>query len=228
MDANEILEKVLEETRQSRAGLAKSIGLQPHRLQDIARGKSKEFPYEVADKIASTYPQFNREWLLTGEGYMLLDESRPQGRELEQEVDPSNAVRYYPNIPITASHIEDMPEPSHDDLQYQLMRIPGFEGCVAYPAVGDSMYPRISNGDVVVFKEWRESYISNGEIYLIITRNGDRTIKYLTLARTEDDKKYYQCRSANPDQDRFAPFEIDGDEIVRLYIVYGCVKKFKM
>ena len=71
MDANEILEKVLEETRQSRAGLAKSIGLQPHRLQDIARGKSKEFPYEVADKIASTYPQFNREWLLTGEGDML-------------------------------------------------------------------------------------------------------------------------------------------------------------
>jgi hypothetical protein len=71
MDANEILEKVLEETKESRAGLAKSIGLQPHRLQDIARGKSKEFPYEVADKIASTYPQFSRKWLLTGEGDML-------------------------------------------------------------------------------------------------------------------------------------------------------------
>lgn len=180
------------------------------------------------DKLSNAFPDLNTVWLLTGEGDMLLDESGPQVRELEQEVDPNKGVRYYPNIPITASHIEDMPEPSHDDLQYQLMRIPGFEGCVAYPAVGDSMYPRISNGDVVVFKEWRESYISNGEIYLIITRNGDRTIKYLTLARTEDDKKYYQCRSANPDQERFAPFEIDGDEIVRLYIVYGCVKKFKM
>lgn len=71
MDANEILRKVLEITKESRAGLAKSIGLQPYRLHDIARGKSKEFPYEVADKIALTYPQFNREWMLTGEGEML-------------------------------------------------------------------------------------------------------------------------------------------------------------
>lgn len=79
MDANEILEKVLEETRESRAGLAKSIGLQPHRLQDIARGKSKEFPYEVADKIASTYPQFSRKWLLTGEGDMLVGDTNVSG-----------------------------------------------------------------------------------------------------------------------------------------------------
>lgn len=228
MKANERLSKVVGHTGESRASLARRADLIPQRLTDIINEKTKDISFDVADKLANAVPNLNREWLLTGEGDMLLDESGPQGRELEQEVDPNKGVRYYPNIPITASHIEDMPEPSHDDLQYQLMRIPGFEGCVAYPAVGDSMYPRISNGDVVVFKEWKESYISNGEIYLIITRNGDRTIKYLTLVRTEDDKKYYQCRSANPDQDRFAPFEIDGDEIVRLYIVYGCVKKFKM
>lgn len=206
--------------------IAESMGVSQAYIGKILNG-DRAIGKQTAEKLNTLYG-FSRGWLLTGEGDMLLDESGPQVRELEQEVDPNKGVRYYPNIPITASHIEDMPEPSHDDLQYQLMRIPGFEGCVAYPAVGDSMYPRISNGDVVVFKEWRESYISNGEIYLIITRNGDRTIKYLTLARTEDDKKYYQCRSANPDQERFAPFEIDGDEIVRLYIVYGCVKKFKM
>lgn len=86
MDANEILEKVLEETRESRAGLAKSIGLQPHRLQDIARGKSKEFPYEVADKIASAYPQFSRKWLLTGEGDMLIGDASITNNGTSQQV----------------------------------------------------------------------------------------------------------------------------------------------
>ena len=145
-----------------------------------------------------------------------------------EKLTPKNAVRYYPDIPITASHIEDMPNPSYDDLQYQLLSVPGFEGCVAFPAVGDSMYPRISNGDIVVFKEWQESYVSNGEIYLIITRLGDRTIKYLTQITDEDGGKHYLCRSANPDQEKYAPFEIDGDDIVRLYVVYGCIKKFRM
>lgn len=145
-----------------------------------------------------------------------------------EKLTPKNAVRYYPDIPITASHIEDMPNPSYDDMQYQLLSVPGFEGCVAFPAVGDSMYPRISNGDIVVFREWQESYISNGEIYLIITRLGDRTIKYLTQITDEDGGKHYLCRSANPDQEKYAPFEIDGDDIVRLYVVYGCIKKFRL
>ncbi len=228
MDAIGILDRLLDYTGENRSSLARRIGVIPQRFHDIANGKTKAFSYEIADKITTAFPEVDKNFLLTGEGTMLTGESGQEEAEEEDPLTPSNAVRYYPNIPITASHIEDMPEPSYDDLQYQLMRIPGFEGCVAYPVVGDSMYPRISNGDVVVFKEWRESYISNGEIYLIITRNGDRTIKYLTLARTEEDKKYYQCRSANPDQDRFAPFEIDGDDIVCLYIVYGCIKKFKM
>lgn len=141
---------------------------------------------------------------------------------------PKTAVRYYPNIPITASHIEDMPKPSYDDMQCQYLTIPGFEGCVAFPAVGDSMYPRIANGDIVVFREWQESYIANGEIYLIITRLGDRTIKYLTQLTDEEGVKHYLCRSANPDQEKYAPFEIDGDDIVRLFAVCGCIKKFRM
>ena len=90
------------------------------------------------------------------------------------------------------------------------------------------MYPRISNGDIVVFREWQENYISNGEIYLIITRLGDRTIKYLTQRTDEDGGKHYLCRSANPDQEKYAPFEIDGDDIVRLFAVCGCIKKFRM
>lgn len=184
-----------------------------------------------ADKlldICRAYPQLSRDWLLTGVGDMVVNLGSSETGISNEEPTPKTAVRYYPNIPITASHIEDMPNPSYDDMECQYLTIPGFEGCVAFPAVGDSMYPRISNGDIVVFREWQESYISNGEIYLIITRLGDRTIKYLTQRTDEDGGKHYLCRSANPDQEKYAPFEIDGDDIVRLYVVYGCIKKFRM
>ncbi len=199
----------------------------------LSQGYVKNFKGDMGSKkmedLLKSFPELNRTWLLTGEGEMLVDESGSQDRELEQPIDPSKGVRYYPNIPITASHIENMPNPSYDDLQYEVMSIRGFEGCVAFPAVGDSMYPRISNGDIVMFKEWKESYISNGDIYLIVTRNGDRTLKYLTLTSIDEDGvKHFLCKSANPDQNRFAPFEILGDDIVSLFVVYGCIKRFKM
>lgn len=178
------------------------------------------------DKIIEQHPEINRDWLLFGEGDMLV---KSELDEEEEPLTPENAIRYYPSIPITASHLEDIPGPSYDDMQYQLMRISGWENCVAFPAVGDSMYPRISNGDTVVLREWTESYLSNGDIYLVITRNGDRTIKYLTHTSTDDEgKKHFTATSANPDQQRFAPFDIVGDDIVRLFVVLGCIKKFKM
>lgn len=211
--------------------LSQRIGLPKYRIYDITQGRTKAITYEIADKITSSYTTISKDWLLTGEGTMLSDDKRNGTLPAEptsEELTPKTAVRYYPNIPITASHIEDMPNPSYDDMECQLLTIPGFEGCVAFPAVGDSMYPRISNGDIVVFREWQESYISNGEIYLIVTRLGDRTIKYLTQITDEDGGKHYLCRSANPDQEKYAPFEIDGDDIVRLYVVYGCIKKFRM
>lgn len=210
--------------------LSQRIGLPKYRIYDITQGRTKAISYEIADKITSSFTTISRDWLLNGDGSMLIDDK--QGVHLPtpspEELTPKTAVRYYPNIPITASHIEDMPNPSYDDMECQYLAIPGFEGCVAFPAVGDSMYPRISNGDIVVFREWQESYISNGEIYLIITRLGDRTIKYLTQITDEDGGKHYLCRSANPDQEKYAPFEIDGDDIVRLFAVCGCIKKFRM
>lgn len=377
MDAKERMCLVLDYTGLNANSLSQKIGLPKYRLYDITQGRTKAVTYEIADKITSSFTTISKDWLLTGEGSMLLSDNPnsmknivkefrvrheltqkemsdllgisprmvqkyesgesplPEDKQMRMELfegskastgegvaketsslissdvvryypnipatagdieysvkefrlrhgltqqevadllgvhirsvqkyedgmgirgvkrrileeydrehgtnqylndpdptpekmTPENAVRYYPDIPITASHIEDMPNPSYDDMQYQLLSVPGFEGCVAFPAVGDSMYPRISNGDIVVFKEWQESYVSNGEIYLIITRLGDRTIKYLTQITDDDGGRHYLCRSANPDQEKYAPFEIDGDDIVRLYVVYGCIKKFRM
>lgn len=233
MDDSQRLKKVIAEVKYreniTQKAFSEALGFKNQSyISDMANGR---FPVteDISERISEVYTYISKDWLLTGEGEMLVDESGAQDRELEQPIDPSKGVCYYPNIPITASHLENMPNPSYEDMQYEVMSIRGFEGCIAFPAVGDSMYPRISNGDIVMFKEWKENYISNGDIYLIVTRNGDRTLKYLTLTSIDEDgTKHFLCKSANPDQDRFAPFEILGDDIVSLFVVYGCIKRFKI
>lgn len=50
---------------------AKHVGVKYQRILDIQNGKVKNISAEVASRIIDVYPQFNIEWLLTGEGEML-------------------------------------------------------------------------------------------------------------------------------------------------------------
>lgn len=55
---------------------AKHIGVKYQRILDIQNGKVKNISAEVASRIIDAYPQFNIEWLLTGEGEMLNSETK--------------------------------------------------------------------------------------------------------------------------------------------------------
>jgi transcriptional regulator with XRE-family HTH domain len=84
------------------------------------------------------------------------------------------------DIPVTAGAVtmirdEKAPEPAY------YLQIPSFKDCTFGARVsGDSMYPEIRNGDYVVCKEVQtlESLIY-GDIYLIITKDGIETVKYV-------------------------------------------------
>lgn len=141
----------------------------------------------------------------------------------------SDIVRYYPNIPATAGDIANMPEPSYEDQQPIIYVMPGLGGCDAMPATGNSMYPTITAGDMVVHKVWTDgSYIRNGEIYVILTTDGERMIKRLTFDRIDEDgDKHYTCRSDNPDQSKYAPFELLGSSIRQLSIVKAILTRIE-
>ena len=49
---------------------AKHIGVKYQRILDIQNGKVKNISAEVASRIIDAYPQFNIEWLLTGDDFM--------------------------------------------------------------------------------------------------------------------------------------------------------------
>ena len=107
-----------------------------------------------------------------------------------------------------------------DEKKYIDMAIPEFVDCTdAVNLYGDSMLPLFKSGQIIILKEWRESFIDYGNVYLVITKNGNRMVKYL---RRGSDAQHVLCVSENRD---FDPFEIDRSDILRLFIVKGSISK---
>ena len=196
----------------STRALAHEIGLKtPQTLYDIHKGKHG-ISKAVARAITAKYLNIDYEWLLTGEGQMLKDGSggkEPRSRHL---------IRYWPDVDATAGGVElfdDTITARHIDLD-----IPEFRDCTdAVNLYGDSMFPLYKSGQIILLKEWSENYIDFGNVYFVVTRNGNRMVKYL---RKGSDDAHVLCVSENKD---FDPFEIEKADILRLFLVKGGIVK---
>lgn len=112
-----------------------------------------------------------------------------------------------------------MYEDGNDSL-YKEINVPGFSDCdFALNVWGDSMIPILHNGSIAICKEWKQSFIEYGYIYLIITKENHRMIKYIKPGSSpetitcESENKFYQA------------FEIRKDEILKLYMVKGSIER---
>ena len=76
MDAKDRLQAFLIRYNLNANKLANEIGVPKYRLYNITQGRIQSIPYEIADKIKSHYPTISREWLISGEGEMLLPDTK--------------------------------------------------------------------------------------------------------------------------------------------------------
>lgn len=167
----------------------------------------RSLPAEYISKLSA-----NKQWdtsILTGDGTMLKGEVTGE---------KERKIRYWPDVDATAGGVtlfDDSLSTRHIDLD-----IPEFRDCTdAVNLYGDSMFPLYKSGQIIILKEWQEKYIDFGNVYLVITKNGNRMVKYL---RKGSDDTCVLCISENP---AFDPFEIDKSDILRLYIVKGGIVK---
>lgn len=107
-----------------------------------------------------------------------------------------------------------------NDSMCKEINVPGFGDCdFALNVWGDSMFPSLHNGSIAICKEWKQSFIEYGYIYLIITNENHRMIKYLKPGSSDDT---ITCESENK---FYQPFEIRKDEILKLYMVKGSIER---
>lgn len=200
-----------------------AVGVRPGRFErecGLSNGYLSKLRNEPSrDKIgviASTYPNLNIDWLLTGEGNMLKESSAVEGEKVRQA--SCRPIRYWTDVDATGGGVQ-----LFDDTltkEYIDISIPEFRDCTdAVNIYGDSMAPLYKSGQIIILKEWTENFIDFGNVYLVITRNGNRMVKYLKKAK---DDAHVLCVSENPE---FDPFEIEKASILKLFIVKGSISK---
>lgn len=202
MNSSEIIGAVLNEVEIKAASFAKKIGVVPTQIYDLQSGKIKKISESIAEKIIKTYPEFNKVWLLTGEGEMLntVERNGSSGKPSSQPTEKD-----YKLIPLI--HIDSVggmhsKNDVVDEIEYIEKYVPFMEAHDGDKAIfqsGDSMIPTIPPGSILQIREvenWRE-YFGYGGIFVLLLKDGRRITKEVNRY-DPDPKNYVMCISHNP------------------------------
>jgi hypothetical protein len=152
------------------------------------------------DKIASIleiYPNLNIEWLLAGKGFMLKEENSILNPTSVYNLKTDHDLKEQ-RIPLydqeaTAGIIELFRNKNGKSKPIDFISIPNLPKCDgAIYVTGDSMYPLLKSGDIIMYKELENS-INNiffGEMYLVsIDLDGSEfvTVKWIHKSDKGDD-----------------------------------------
>lgn len=174
----------------------------------------------VLDKILLKLPDVNPNWLLTGEGEMLKQESH------ETKIHTYNTnkgVPYFEDIEASCS-ILDMPM-TVPEIPTFYIDYEHFNDCTAYiPVVGDSMYPQYCAGEIVAVKKVNNPNILQwGEAYLVITNSEANDLRTIKLVHQSDNDDEIILRASNPNYK--GDTRIPKKDIVSMFIIKGKIKR---
>lgn len=187
----------------------KSIGAKNSFVNSIVSGIGGDKLY----RIIKEYPELNIDWLLEGNGNMLVD-ATPQVAE--------DVTSYVPLVPITATGgpLTDFTD-GIIPANCEQVRSPFDRAELAVPIRGDSMSPEYPNGSIVFVRRINpDAFVEWGKVYVLCTCNGD-IVKEVHPA---DDRQHIICRSLNPFKP-VADFQVLTTDIYSWWIVLGCVSR---
>lgn len=184
--------------------LSKEINIPQTTLNDAIKG-GKDFKLNMLLAICR-YFDVSLDWLSGNSNEKPTEEGK-------------HIIKYVTNYTTTMGNNQFLDNGEIEN--YKEIHLPNFNDCeYAIDAFGDSMTPKIKSGQVVLIKQWKESFIDWGKIYLIVTKNGYRTIKYVMPSVNND---CITCVSENAESN--PPFEIKKEDIHTMFLVKGWICK---
>lgn len=144
-----------------------------------------------------------------------LSASEKSIRKPKTEDQPHEGIPIY-EAPVKAG-LEPMYRDEHNHADFYL-QIPQFKDCdYGCRASGDSMYPEIRSGALIICKEVKEKRgLIYGDIYVIQTISGLETVKYLHPNNGDPDTLILKSRNANiPDT------VIQKEDVMKIFKVRG-------
>lgn len=200
------------------------------------KNKSSQPGGDVLVKILTFYPELNGDWLLTGNGSMLKNDSTQLAQNAycavisdckdtkkvsnTQLKVADNSTKGIPLIPLHAMAGVLRGEVSVLDYECEQYIVPAFKGAdFLIPVKGNSMNPTYQSGDIVacqrtpmssVFFQWNKPYVLDTAQGAIIKR-----------VRPGQDEEHVQIVSDNTD---YLPFELHKSEIYAVALVIGIIR----
>lgn len=143
--------------------------------------------------IVENYPRYNTDWLITGKGAMektVIGDLKPHlVNRFSDRYNLASSIQSIPLYDITATAgVVSLFKDVHQNEPIDYIQIPNIPKCDgAVPIRGDSMYPLLKSGDIVLYKECQDkTFISWGEMYLVYANvNGDDYFAAKWIQRSE-------------------------------------------
>jgi phage repressor protein C with HTH and peptisase S24 domain len=160
---------------------------------------------ENTTKFLAHYPEVDPEWLLTSKGEMLKN-------KLDVVNEPSEVYRLKTDVNIkdqsvplynleASAGIVTLFSDSKESTPIDFIKIPGLPKCDgAVYVTGDSMYPLLKSGDIVMYKQMQNCIedIYWGQMYLIsIDQGGDEMVMVKYIQKSEKGEGYIKLVSQN-------------------------------
>lgn len=185
-------------------------------------------------KIIDTYDDFDAHWLLTGEGDMIKEESKPNNiptdisqsaRESELELPCTDEFEYINNdnggkIPVVheltfATFDPDEPQKVNADDYYYIKEFRNAD--FLYKLSGDYMSPKYRSGDLIACRNVKhDNFYAWGRIYALLTCH-----QGIIVGRVyEHNNLLIDVKPCNPD---YPTWTIPYDEIARIALVIGSI-----
>lgn len=212
----------------SQKDLSEKMGANRVSVSRALNGDESYLTDDFIERLNTTFNSiFSSSWLLTGEGSMLR-EGAPITPALTEEggeiLTDANSLKHYYELDVTASNMEDLSDNEHGQ-PFRRLLIPGYEGCVAFNVMGESMLPTARPNDLAAIDPKPIDIIVNGEIYLVVTRDGQRMVKRLMVIPSDEEGgvSKIRCFSDNKEQTWYAPFDISSAMIHYVYRVKGFI-----
>ena len=213
----------------------RASNIKPSTIKNIVGGRQTKPSYDVLESIVRNNVQISSDWLLTGEGKMLKEESPFDGvvipvahSKSTEKVVPMSVFNLYDidvSAGLTRLFAEDGEQRKAFLGQISIPNMPKCDGAVK--VIGDSMYPLLKSGDIIAYREVHNiEAIQWGEIYILQTEyEGDISVVVKYVKKSELGSGHVLLVSYNKEHD---PKDIAVKNITAIARVILCIRQMSM
>lgn len=229
---SEIVRSIKFQYKLTQREVAMKIGLKSATyLSDVLNGRHP-VSEQISDSLIEAFPEYSKDWLLTGEGSMLLTQE-PKGNATM--VDPSDinwisvpVVPYRAMAGSTGWYEDVFAEDWAERRTVMAPQGANPSDYVIFTVTGDSMLPNLADGDEILSKHvpfdyYKENrlHIYNHSIWIIATMREGILIKNITAHDVE--QRNITCHSYNP---MYPDFTINLADVRDIYHAVSLSRKF--